>query len=56
MAYLYKGTGKCPVLPNILHVADLLHIGNTDLLPMFNIIIAADINTGKKKITYFVSC
>lgn len=50
MVYLYKGPDECPVLPNVLHMADWLHIGNTDLLPVCNIVTAADVRTGKKKI------
>lgn len=56
MVYLYKGPDECPVLPNVLHMADWLHIGNTDLLPVCNIVTAADVRTGKKKITSFASC
>lgn len=53
MVYLYKGPDECPVLPSVLHMADWLHIGNTDLLPVCNIVTAADVSTGKKKDKFF---
>lgn len=53
MIYLYKGPNKCPVLPDALHMADLLHIGNINLLSVCNIVIAADTSTGEKKHNVF---
>lgn len=54
MIYLYKVPNKCPVLPDALHMADLLHIGNINLLSVCNIVIAAaDTSTGEKKHNVF---